>query len=317
VSEGSAVTGHERKGLDRARGVTLVLTAALLWSTGGLGVKLLHTAALPTAGYRALFAFFAMALVLAFNLRSERTAQGSSALDLVLLALRRPLVWAAAVSYAVMVVCFVVSAKMTTAANAIFLQYTAPVYVALLSYPVLKERIRRIDVLTLGMAAVGMTLFFVGKLEAKGVLGNAIAIASAFGFAGLPVCLRRAEVDAGPLAKDARVRPTVAIVLGNLVATLTCSTMMVQAEAPCAADLAVLAALGVFQIALPYLLYARAIRVLPALESSLLATVEPILSPVWVYWATRERPTTWALAGAMFIVGSVVLRAVLAQRQTA
>jgi hypothetical protein len=62
---------------------------------------------------------------------------------------------------------------------------------------------------------------------------------------------------------------------------------------------------------------ARAIRVLPALESSLLATVEPILSPVWVYWATRERPTTWALAGALFIVGSVVLRAVLAQRQTA
>ncbi len=306
-----------QKAPGRAQGIALVLVAALLWSTGGLGVKLLHTAALPTAGYRALFAFFAMGIVLVGSLGGARAHPPTSPLKQVALSLRRPLVWAAAVSYAVMVVCFVVSAKMTTAANAIFLQYTAPLYVALLSYPVLKERLARIDALTLGMAAVGMTLFFVGKLEAKGLWGNAIAIASAFGFAGLPVCLRRAELDAGPGAEDASTRATVAIVLGNLLATLACGPMMVVSDAPSPTDWAVLAALGVFQIALPYLLYARAVRVLPALESSLLATIEPILSPIWVFWATRERPTSWAIVGASFIVGSVVLRAVLSARQTA
>ena len=117
----------------RAVGVGLVLAAALLWSTGGVGIKAVEGPALAVAGWRGLFALPVLASLAAVRVRGAGRAAS--------LPLRGPWSWVGAASYAVMVICFVVATKWTTAANAIFIQYTSPVYVAILSWPLLRERV--------------------------------------------------------------------------------------------------------------------------------------------------------------------------------
>ncbi len=294
--EAPTITPHARR---VARG--LVLAAAVLWSGGGAGVKLLGGCEARTiAGYRAVFAALVMGAAL---LRTRRPAE-------VLGALRRPRIWGAAASYALMVVCFVIAAKLTTAANAILLQYTAPIYVALVSPALLGERVGPRDLLAVAATVTGMVLFFLGDLSLDGRVGNLVAILSSFGFAGLPVWLRledRARRREG-LPEDASA-PLVAMTLGNLLAALVCAPRMLAAPPTTASAWEVLALLGTLQIAVPYLLYARAVRALPALESSLLASVEPILSPLWVLLATGERPGSSALAGGALIVCAVTFQA--------
>ena len=124
----------ERASRTSGRGALLVVAAATLWSTGGVGVKVAVAEPLVIAGLRSAFALAFMAVVLAVGLRRSGAGAG-----VVTTLLRRPLVWAAAASYALMVVCFVLAARRTTAANAIFIQYTGPVYVALLGGPLARR----------------------------------------------------------------------------------------------------------------------------------------------------------------------------------
>lgn len=293
---------HARAGLTSAPlARALVVAAAVLWSGGGVGVKLLPGCEARTiAGVRAVFA----ALVMGAALLATRGARGAVA------SLRRPRVWGAAVSYAVMVVCFVIAAKLTTAANAILLQYTAPIYVAMVSPALLRERVRPRDLVAVAATLAGMVLFFFGELSLAGMTGNVIAIVSGFGFAGLPVFLRLDELARRRegLADDPSA-PLVAMTLGNVLAAVACSSRIAAAPPTTAAEWKVLALLGAFQIGLAYLLYARAVRALPALESSLLASIEPVLAPLWVVLATGERPSRGALLGGALIVGAVTFQA--------
>ncbi len=171
----------------RAGGVALVLAAAVLWSTGGLGIKSVHGAALSIAGWRGLFALPVLAgLVVA---RAARAGEGWAR------PLRRPWTRLAAASYAVMVICFVVATRWTTAADAIFIQYTSPVYVALLSWPLLRERVSWRGALACAGVLAGMVLFFGDGLSTTARLGNLVAVASSFGAAGLPLSLRADQIS--------------------------------------------------------------------------------------------------------------------------
>jgi drug/metabolite transporter (DMT)-like permease len=284
-----------------------VTAAALLWSAGGLGVKLADAEPLVIAGLRSAFALAFMAVVVAVQLRGRLVLVGAL--------LKRPLVWAAAVSYAVMVVCFVLAARRTTAANAIFIQYTGPIYVALLGGPVLGEAPSRRDLVAVAACVLGMALTLGGELGGGRSAGNALAIASSFGFAGLPLLLRldqrRVEPSSGAAA------PLVAMTVGNALAAAVALPSIV-AHPPggpaVARTLVVLVLLGTLQIGLPYVLYGVAVRQLRALESSILSTVEPVLSPIWVLAVTGERPTPIAAAGGAVIVASVVLQALGSRR---
>ena len=280
-----------------------VLLAAVLWSTGGLGVKLLGGCEARTiAGVRAVFAAIVMGAALLHGASPARIAA----------ALRRPRVWGAAVSYAVMVVCFVIAAKRTTAANAILLQYTAPIYVALVSPFLLDEKVGPRDALAVLMTLLGMVLFFLGDLSLEGKIGNVVAIVSGLGFAGLPVFLRMddlARARATPILPEEPATPLVAMTLGNVLAALVCAPVTLTAPPSSLGAWAVLAALGTLQIGVPYLFYARAVRVLPALESSLLASIEPILAPVWVFLLAHEKPGRSALFGGALIVAAVTFQA--------
>lgn len=289
--------------LSRKAGIALVAVAAVLWSTGGMGVKLVDRPAMVIAGYRSLFALVAMALVLL-----ARARRGA----LVGAAFRRPLVWAGAVAYATMVTSFVLAAKLSTAANAIFIQYTGPLWIAVVSWPLLRERVRLRDWAVLALTAVGMVLFFLGQLEARGLAGNLVAVVSSFGFAGVPLAMRLEEKRAVERGLPIVEGPMVSMTLGNALSMLVCVPWMIGEPPRAGVEWGALLALGTLQIALPYVLYGAAVRALSALESSLVATIEPVIAPVWVLLATGERPEGVAIAGGALIVLSVVLRAVLA-----
>lgn len=279
-------------------GALLVLAAAVLWSTGGVGVKIANAEPLVIAGLRSAFALAFMTIVLVVTMRRR----GDSARVLVRL-LRRPLVWAAAASYALMVVMFCLSARRTTAANAIFIQYTGPVYVALLSAKLLGEKPSAGDFGAVFASLAGMALTFGGELGGGRMEGNVLAVLSSFGFAGLPLLLRIEEQRrAEPLA------PLVSMTLGNAIAALIALPSCVLHPPADQRTWLVLVALGTLQIGLPYVLYGMAIRRLRALESSLLAMIEPVLSPIWVLFATGERPSMMAAIGGAVIVASVMLR---------
>lgn len=296
-----------KTGRTRARpgATSLVLLAAVLWSTGGLGVKSVPMSPLALAGFRSAFAV--PVLVLAMFVETKRR-------DVVIGAmLKRPLVWSAAVSYAVMVTSFVVAAKLTTAANAILLQYSGPIYVALLSWPLLRERVRGADIAATVGCFAGMVLFFVDRVSSEGRIGDLVAIVSSFGFAGVPLLMRLEQAKHESNWRGAAASPLVAMTLGNILACVACAPSMLEAlrAAPVAREAwGVLAFLGAVQIGAAYWLYGAAVGKLPALRSTLLATIEPILSVIWVAVVRGEKPTKWAAVGGFVILASVTLQAI-------
>jgi drug/metabolite transporter (DMT)-like permease len=303
----AAADGALRRG-SRAAGVALVLAAAVLWSTGGVGIKSLEGPPLAVAGWRGLFALPVLGAVALLRVR----AAGSAAT----LPLRKPWAWMGAASYALMVICFVVATKWTTAADAIFIQYTSPVYVAVLSWPLLRERVTWVDGVACAGVLAGMALFFGDSLSASARAGNVVAVISSFGAAGLPLALRadqRALLRAGA-TRAAAASPALAILVGDVAAVLICLPAMIAAPPSSSGQWALVTALGIGQIGLPYVLYGLAVQRLTALEGSLVPTLEPILNPVWVALATGERPGKMAMVGGGFVLASVLAQALAGRR---
>jgi drug/metabolite transporter (DMT)-like permease len=291
-----------------------VVLAAVLWSTGGLGVKSVDVPPLALAGLRSAFAVPILLIALVLELKRNDRDVGSFVSSTV----RRPLVWGAAASYAVMVVSFVVAAKLTTAANAILLQYTAPIYVALLSWPLLRERVSRTDIAVTVACLLGMVLFFFDRVSSAGHIGDGVAIVSSFGFAGVPLLMRLEHARGGAAAESrARTGPLATMVLGNALACLVCLPSVVSMTGPISTQgFATIAFLGVFQIGVAYVLYAAAVNVLPALRSTLIATIEPILNPLWVALVRGEMPSRFAAIGGGVILVSVTVQAITRRSRT-
>jgi drug/metabolite transporter (DMT)-like permease len=287
----------------RASGIALMLAAAVLWSLGGVGIKSLPLPPLAVSGWRGAFALPVLVAMLALRMRAAGPAAWRP--------MRGAPAWIGAAAYSVMMTSFVAATKLTTAASAIFLQYTSPVYVALLSWPLLRERVTWRDAAACAGVLAGMLLFFGDALTPGARLGNALGVLSGFGAAALPLALR---ADQGALARAgalqaASVSPAFAIAAGDAMGVLACVPAMVASPPQGAAQWALVAALGTMQIGLPYVLYALAVPRLTALESSLVPALEPVLNPVWVLLAVGERPGALSLAGAAFVLASVLLPA--------
>jgi drug/metabolite transporter (DMT)-like permease len=260
----------------------LLLAAAALWSTGGAAIKLCGLNAWQLAGGRSLIA----GLVLLAFVPSAR---------------RRPtrLSLAVAVAYVFTVVFFVLATKLTTSANAIFIQDTAPLWVLLLSPWLLAERPTRGELLSVPIFALGLGLFFLDRLTPGQVTGNLVALASGVAF-GLSIIGLRRLGDGGPAA----------LVLGNLLAAALTLPLWPLGPSPTALDLGLVAFLGVFQLGLAYLCFSLGLRGTPAVEAALLVLLEPVLNPVWTYLFTGERPGPWALVGGAIILAATAWRTV-------
>lgn len=290
-----------------------VLAAAFLWSSGGLGVKSIE--GLPPLAIAGLRAAFAAVTMLVITLLTAR-ARGERPWPM----LRRPFVWAAALGYAATVTAFVLSARMTTATNAILIQYTGPVYVAMLSWPLLGERPRRVDAIAMIGCLLGLFVCVGGELgappsasSAQNLRGLVFAVISSFGFASLPLCLRMDARRADP-SVPITTAPLLAMTVGNIIAAVPLVLVPDAVRTISVHDLGIVVFLGVMQIAIPYVLYGMAVQRLSALKISLLAFVEPVLTPLWVFLGIGERPSVSALAGGVLILLSLAVQSTGSKR---
>src|SRR3954463_16069633 len=182
----------------------LVVGAAVLWSTGGLFIKATQLSALQLSFGRSLLAAITIAI---FTRREGFGINAISALTSIL--------------YAALLILFVLATKLTTAANAIFLQYTAPVYVLILEPLFYKEKFRGRDFVTVAACVAGMSLFFVGKLRPEDVSGNLLALASGVCFALFFLLMRH--------SKSRDVNRASATIYGNLISVVICAPAFVGA----------------------------------------------------------------------------------------
>ena len=271
----------------------LVLGAAILWSTGGLFIKATSLSAFELSFGRSLLAAITIAIV------TRREGFGLNRVSAI-----------TSILYAALLLLFVLATKLTTAANAIFLQYTAPVYVLILEPLFYKERFRRRDLITVAACVGGMTLFFVGKLRPQDVNGNLLALASGVCFALFFLLLRH--------SKARNVNRASSAIYGNLIVVLICAPAFFGAarRGISAADLARISYLGIVQIGCAYLLFTQAMaRGLRSLDASIVGYIEPVLNPVWVFLFIGERPAGWAILGGAIIIASVIVHMLVTARE--
>ena len=262
--------------------------AALLFSTGGAAIK----AATLTGWQVACFRSAVAAIFLIGALPEARRGWRWRMIPV-------------ASAYAATLVLFVLATRLTTAANAIFLQSTAPLYVLLLGPWLLRERVHRADVLYILAVVGGMSLFFVGADTAAATApdpprGNLIGLASGVAWALTVTGLRWL----GRSGEGNAAMATVAV--GNLIAFLVALPLALPATAGGSANVLVILYLGIVQIGLAYVLVARAIRHVPAFEATTVLLLEPAMNPIWAWLVHGEKPGPWALIG-----GSVILTATL------
>jgi len=290
-------------GSTRAKAIAALTACALLWSTGGLLIKLIDWSPFAIAGVRSVVGGL---LILAF-VRKPRFTWSFAQI-------------AGGVCYAGCMVLFVAANKLTTAANAIVLQYTAPLYATVLGWIFLRERTTALDWAAIIVVMGGMVLFFLDKLGTGGMAGNLLAIVSGVFFAGTMVSLR-AQKEGSPLESILLSHGITFLVSipflwqGLPRAGASLPALSSLGVPPLALGLAGVLCLGIFQIGIPSFLLTYGVRRVTALQTLLTAVLEPIFNPVWVFLAIREVPGPRALAGAAIIIVAVTVRSVLTLRR--
>jgi drug/metabolite transporter (DMT)-like permease len=267
---------------ERRKALLFLVITAILWSTSGVLIKMMDWQPLAILSARSLFAslvflVYMRRLPTRFN-RWQLLAAGGSILTQFL---------------------FISSTKLTTAANAIFLQYTAPIYVVLLGYWFLREKPSRTDWVSMFVIFLGLLLFFGDKLNTNGFYGNLLAILSGVTSAVMVVSFR-AQKDGAPEES---------FLIASL-ATAILGFPFVLKETWTITNWTIIAFLGIFQIGLAFVFFTKAIKHIPALEANLVGTLEPVLNPLWVFLFLGEGMGTFALFGGLVVLGGVTLSAI-------
>lgn len=265
------------------KAIGLLIVTAILWSFGGILIKMVNWNPIAIAGMRSGIA----AILILIIIKKPKLEWNKAKLGVT-------------IAYASTVILFVMANKATTAANAILLQYTAPVYIALFGRFFLKEKTERMDWLFISIIIVGMLLFFIDDIGGGTLIGNIFAILSGVAFAFNAIFLR--------MQKDGN--PVESIFWGNLFTAIISLPFMFTSPFPDAQSWTGLFLLGVFQIGLSYFLFAKAIKNATALEGVLIPIIEPILNPIWVFLFVGEVPGKWSLIGGAVVLLSVTARSV-------
>lgn len=270
---------------DHSKGVLAVVLTALLWSSGGLFIKLISLTSMQLSFFRCLIA----AIVFAVIFRKK-------VLKVNKLAILN------AVFYATVLTLFVIATKTTTAANAIFLQSTAPIYVLIFEPIINKTKWEPINIITIAVCFIGMILFFLGELSPGHLEGNIVALLAGVAFAAFFLGMR----------KNDKEYQQSAIFYGNIIVAVICIPFILELETISFNDLWMVSFLGVFQIAAAYALFTYGIKRILAVEASIISMLEPVLNPVWVFLGYGEVPTTFAIIGGLIIISAISLRTVAA-----
>jgi DME family drug/metabolite transporter len=272
------------------------LAAALLFSTGGAGLKTDAFSVSQISALRSGIAAVALLIWLGGRVRVS------------------PLTVGAATLYAGTVTLFVAATKLTTAAHAIFLQSAAPLYLVLLGPVVLGERVRGRDMAYLALVGIGLWFCFLGRPAATGTApdpetGNLLGIVCSLTWAFTLIALRYIEREPAQRGGGLDV-----VVAGNAIASLVALPFAWPLPVASPVEWATVTYLGVCQIGVAYWCLTTAVRQLPALEVSLLLLVEPVLNPLWTWLLRGEEPGRAVLAGGGVIVAATAARALLSER---
>ncbi len=270
--------------------VFYVLVAVLLWSTGGLFIKLTTLNAFYVNFGRALMAAVTVGIFIAFRKQIK--------FDWFILF--------TSVFYAGTLTAFVYANKNTTAANAIFLQYTAPVYILVFAPFILKEKFRFTDLVTVVVCLFGMSLFFLEAPNAQNRLATNIFAGNIAGLVS-GVCLGLYFIFLRH-PRSLKFNPALSVFYGNiLIVVFMLPLILSDPQTPTANDILAVSFLGVFQIGIAYILFtygvAKGVR---SLDASIIGFVEPLLNPVWVYIFIKEVPSKWAMLGGIIIIIAVI-----------
>ena len=272
--------------------VVLVVFAVLLWSTGGMFIKLAtNFDAYQVTFFRSLLAAITVLLI------TRRNGLRINGFGII-----------ASLIYAILLFLFVWATKHTTAANAIFLQYTAPIYILILAPFVIGEKFHLRDLATVVFCIAGMSLFFVGDLTIGDYQGNIAALGSGI-FLGLYIMLLKHPRVVG-------MNSVITVIYGNfLLALLTLPSGIAAFPTATIRDYAAVAFLGIFQIGISYILFIKGVTGgTRPLDASIIGFIEPLLNPVWVFLFVGERPSNWALLGGAIIIATVVVHTLIQYR---
>jgi len=282
--------------------IAFVLLAVLLWSTGGLFIKGTTLDAFSVNLGRSLFAAITVAV---FTYRKGLKLNRFTLLTSFL--------------YAGTLTCFVYANKTTTAANAIFLQYTAPIYILIFAPFILKEKFRASDLITVIICLAGMSLFFIATPGAENPLatnifwGNIAALVSGIFFGLYFILLRH------PRSLE-NENPALSVFYGNIIIVFLMLPLIFN-NPPAqitSNDVLAILFLGIFQIGIAYVLFTKGIAEgVRSLDASIVGFVEPLLNPIWVFMILGERPNHWAIVGGIVIIFAVVLHTVRQNRASA
>ena len=266
---------------------TILIIAALMWSLGGLFIKLVNLNPMAITGIRSLGAAFVL-----------------------LIYIKKPkLYWnryffSGVLAYSMMVILYVISIRLTTAANAIFLEFTAPIYVVAFSYFLLNERINRFDIFAMVIIFLGMGLFFMDELSFYGFWGNILALLAGVCLALVTVLIRKEKESAFEI-----------VFFGNALTTIICLPFIIQGfSSTTQVDWFIIFGLGIFQLGIPYLLYTTALKYVSALDAILVGMLEPVFNPIWVYIFVGEAMGEWAFIGAALVIIGTLGRVIIKQK---
>ena len=269
--------------------VTYVVLAVLLWSSGGLLIKMTSVSGFEVNLGRCFFAAITIALLTKFKaLKADKFTLLASVF------------YVGALSF------FAVANKMTTAANAIFLQYTAPIYILIFAPLVLKEKFRFSDLLTVIVCIFGMTLFFIDSAPNANLtsesqfIGNILGLCSGVSLGGYILLLRH--------PKAYKQNPASSVFYGNIFAIFVMLPFVVSKPSVWSGkDIFAVVMLGVFQIGLAYYLFTYGVsKGVRSLDASIIGFIEPLLNPVWVFLFIGETPSSWAILGGIIIISAVI-----------
>ena len=269
--------------MSHKKAIAITCFVALMWSLAGFNIKMIEWSPYAIAAGRSLVAVILLAPMV--------LRKGFQKIDRYVIG--------GAICYAAFNYCFITSTTLTSSAIAIMMQYTAPIYVALLSWLFLRERVGWADIISVGFVFLGM-IFFVWDSNSGGSLkGNIVSIFNGITFAGISIFLR--------LQKDGN--PALSMYLGNVISAVAGLPIMWNAGMPDTISLLFLLLAGLL-VAVSYTLYAKASTGLSALETVLIPIIDPVMNPVWVFLFLDERPGALTIVGAAVILVSVTIRVV-------
>ena len=273
--------------MNKSSSYAILIIAALMWSMGGLFIKLVNLNPMVITGIRSLGA----AAVLLIYIKKPKLYWNRYFLAGIL-------------AYSMMVILYVLSMRLTTAANAIFLEFTAPIYVVAFSYFLLNERINRFDIFAMVIIFLGMGLFFMDELSFYGFWGNILALLAGVCLALLTVLIRKEKESAFEI-----------VFFGNALTTIICLPFIIQGfSSTTQVDWFIIFGLGIFQLGIPYLLYTTALKYVSALDAILVGMLEPVFNPIWVYIFVGEAMGEWAFIGAALVIIGTLGRVIIKQK---